>query len=577
MKVLMAQLDYILGNFEYNTKKMLDVISKHGNDTDVIVFSELCFTGYYPKDYLQRIGFIDIQDEYMRKVQAATRGIRASVVVGFADRNPFIGKPLFNALAVFDNGEIAHIYRKILLCDYNIFNEPRHFESGNKPGLITLKGKRIGFLICEDAWNEKDSPVYTTDPVARLERELLDLIISINGSPSNVGKQEQRYHVISGVAKRCNAPVVYVNQVGGYDDIIFDGASFAVARDGSVSYSLESFVESCSALELTDCGAWASTTIGKSIPSPKVISENELKYQQPIVGIRDYMAKCGFTQAVIGLSGGIDSAAVAMLAAMAIGSENVTCILMPNFPISSQGSVDDALKFCENFGVKHYVYPIGNAFNAYVDMHVSVYGEKPSNLAMENWQARERGKILMEYSNNNPSSIVLATGNKSETSVGYCTTFGDMCGGLNPIGDLYKTDVRDICYYHNNKNPQMLIPEVIITKGPSAELSLGQMDTDSLPPYEILDPILKLYIEAYAMTEEERAVCIKALAMTSTSVVGRVLRMVDRSEYKRQLSTVILRVRQIAFGDGRQFPITGQYFDEQICKKILGRFSGGAV
>ena len=236
MKILMAQKNYILGDIPGNTAKILAEIERHGNDVDLIVFSELCFTGYYPKDYLQRVGFIDVQDEQMARVRRATEGIRAAVVVGFADRNPFLGKPLFNALGILEDGELTFVYHKQLLCDYNIFNEPRHFETGTKPGLARIKGKRVGFLICEDAWNDAKNPQYGNDPVARLERENLDLIISINGSPSNIGKQRQRAEVIGGVARRCNAPVVYVNQVGGYDDIVYDGASMVVDRSGKVQY-----------------------------------------------------------------------------------------------------------------------------------------------------------------------------------------------------------------------------------------------------------------------------------------------------------------------------------------------------
>jgi NAD+ synthetase len=342
---------------------------------------------------------------------------------------------------------------------------------------------------------------------------------------------------------------------------------------------MDSFQESCGVVELTSFGTWVEKPgIGSFLQrEPKPISEVELKYEQAILGIRDYMGKCKvpFTTAIIGLSGGIDSAIVSALAARAVGSENVVCILMPNFPISSQGSVDDAIQFCENFGIKYFIDPISEAYQAWIQRYTAIYGKEPNRLTKENWQARERGKTLMAYSNDIPCSIVLATGNKSETSVGYCTTFGDMCGGLNPIGDLYKTDVREICWYHNEVCREMKIPEVIITKGPSAELSEGQMDTDSLPPYEILDPILRLYIESHVMTESEKQSCISALAMTSSSIVGRVLKMVDASEYKRQISTVILRIRQVAFGDGRQFPITGQYFDEKFCMKLLHRPTSG--
>lgn len=573
MKILLAQKNYILGDIPGNTAKILAEIGRHGNEVDLMVFSELCFTGYYPKDYLQRVGFIDVQDEHLAMVRQATRGIRSAVVVGFADHNPFLGKPLFNALGVLENGELTFVYHKHLLCDYNIFNELRHFETGTRPGVAAVKGKRIGFLICEDAWNDKHAPQYGSDPVARLEREQLDLIISINGSPSNIGKQKQRMEVIGRVAKRCSAPVIYVNQVGGYDDLVYDGASLVVDRCGQTMYMLPSFAEASEIVEMMNCGNICQST-GNLKPYPSPLDDTELFYRQAVLGIRDYLGKTGFSKAVIGLSGGIDSAVVTMMAVKALGSDNVTAILMPS-RFSSTGSIDDSVELCRNFGIAYHINSIEEEFSLGVETFEKVYAKQPGRLTMENMQARIRGRKLMEFSNDN-GALVLSTGNKSETSVGYCTLYGDMVGAFNPLGDLYKTDVWEIARYHNEKNPKMLIPEKILTKAPSAELFEGQKDSDNLPEYPVLDAILKLYIEQNSIGDPEKQACVAALAMTPTSVIGRVLRMVDNAEYKRQQAATILRMRQVAFGDGRQFPITGKYFDEQFCYQLLGRCSGGA-
>jgi NAD+ synthetase len=574
MKILMAQKNYILGDIPGNTAKILAEIQRHGNEVDLIVFSELCFTGYYPKDYLQRVGFIDVQDEHLAAVRRATRGIRASVVVGFADRNPFLGKPLFNALGLLENGELTFVYHKQLLCDYNIFNELRHFETGTRPGVAMVKGKRLGFLICEDAWNDGETLQYGVDPVARLEREKLDLVVSINGSPSNIGKQQQRMEVIGRVARRCGAPVVYVNQVGGYDDIVYDGASLVVDRTGLTQYMLPGFEEASEIVELMGHGNICQDVAGGMHPYPAPLDDRELFYRQAVLGIRDYLGKTGFGQAVIGLSGGIDSAVVTMMAVMAVGRENVTALLMPS-RFSSRGSIDDSLELCRNFGIASHINPIEEEFSLGVANFARVYGKEPGRLTMENMQARIRGRKLMEFSNDN-GALVLSTGNKSETSVGYCTLYGDMVGAFNPLGDLYKTDVREIARYHNERYPELAIPAAILTKAPSAELFEGQKDSDSLPEYGVLDAILKLYVEQNSIGEREKRECLATLALTPTSVIGRVLRLVDSAEYKRQQGATILRMRQVAFGDGRQFPITGKYFDEQFCQQLLGRCSGGA-
>lgn len=574
LKILMAQLNYIVGDIAGNVGRMVEIVRQHGKDVDLIVFSELAATGYYPYDFITRAGFVAVQDEHLLTLQKATRDMRAAVVVGHIDRNPFAGKPFFNSLSLFENGEKSCTYHKHLLCDYDIFNEPRHFEPGNRPGLITLHGRRIGFLICEDAWNGKENPLYRVDPVSHLEREKLDIIISVNASPSNVRKQARRYEVIGSVARRCNCPVLYVNQVGGYDDIVYDGASFVANRDGGIIYGMPAFREAIGIVELQNCGAIASSPArgddGGLIVTPKPMDDIELIYRQTILGIHDYIRKCGFTGAVVGSSGGVDSAVTLALAVEALGPERVSAVTMPS-RFSSEGSVSDSVELCRNLGIRLFSDPIEEEFAAWLNNYAGIYGKRPDKLTMENRQARIRGGKLMAFSNDHPGVLVLSTGNKSEVCAGYCTLYGDMCGGLNALGDIYKTQVYGIGRLHNRLRPDRQIPESIFIKEPSAELSEGQRDSDSLLPYEILDPALMLFIEHDLLTPEEREECRSKLAMTSSPAIERAIRLVDKAQFKRNQSAPIIRVQRRSFGPGWQVPVASRYADDRFIQEVVGR------
>lgn len=574
LKILMAQLNYVAGDCSGNAKKMLDLVVKQGNNVDLIVFSELSVTGYYPHDFIDRVGFIDDQNQQLDLIRKATAGIRAAVVVGHMTRNPFAGKDFFNSLSVYENGRISLTYHKQLLCDYDIFNEPRHFEPGSRPGLMELKGKRLGFLICEDAWYRSNAagPLYRIDPVSNLEHEKLDLIVSINASPSNVQKQAARRQASGDLARRCNCPVVYVNQVGGYDDIVYDGDSLVVSRSGGVSYALGAFRESVGAVELHDSGTISSCNVPETDSlgvNPVPMESIPLIYEQTVTGIRDYIRKCGFKGAVVGCSGGVDSAVTIALAVQALGCENVFAITMPS-RFSSDGSVDDSVELCRNLGVRLYNDPIEDEFAAWLDGYEAVYGKRPDRLTLENKQARIRGSKIMAFSNDNPGIMALTTGNKSELSEGYCTLYGDMCGGLNVLGDIYKTQVYAIGEYYNSVHgPQ--IPESIFSKAPSAELSEGQKDSDSLLPYEILDPLLMLYIEFNSLSAEEIVAYRRIISETPLKELERAIRLVDRAQFKRDQGARIIRVQRRSFGPGWQIPIAGQYNNDRYIKNILGR------
>ncbi|MCM0082381.1 NAD+ synthase [Geomonas sp. Red32] len=575
LKIMMAQLNYLVGDLPGNVGKMIELVRRHGNEVDLIVFSELAATGYYPYDYITRAGFVDAQDEQLLLLQQATAGMRAGVVVGHISRNPFAGKPFFNSLSLIENGARSYTYHKHLLCDYDIFNEPRHFEPGNRPGLVTFRGQRIGFLICEDAWNAADIPLYQVDPVSHLERERLDLVVSINASPSNVRKQLKRHQVIGAAARRCGCPVVYVNQVGGYDDIVFDGASFVAERSGGIGYGLPSFEEALAVIEVGESGAIApvaaSVAAGQLTANPQPMDDIELIYRQSIVGIRDYVGKCGFTGAVVGSSGGVDSAVTLALAVEALGPENVFAITMPNELFSSAGSVRDSEALCANLGIPLYSDPITKEYELWLENYRAVYGKEPERLTRENRQARIRGGKVMAFSNDRPGVLALSTGNKSEVCEGYCTLYGDMCGGLNVLGDIYKTQVYEIGRLHNRLRPERCIPEEIFTKEPSAELSEGQKDSDSLLPYEILDPVLMLFIEHDLLEDEEREECLGKLAGTPTAALERAIRLVDRAQFKRNQAAPIIRVQRRSFGPGWQVPVAARYVDDRFIQEVVGR------
>lgn len=578
MKITMAQINTVVGDLVGNADKIISIVNDRKEFSDIIVFPELTLTGYPPLDLIERKGFCEEQLAQLARVVEATRGSKAGVVVGFFEPNTGVGKPFFNSLAFISNGIVLHKYHKRLLPTYNIFDEHRHFEPGDRAGVVRFNGLNIGLLICEDMWNDKaitDKFIYPINPVEETAQHHPDLLISINASPSNVGKPEYRLEKFSGIVKEYGIPLVYVNQVGGNDDLVFDGTSFAIDAQGNVLEVLGSFEEKYftvemklekgkfilgykDALDERDSKKWLASGLWKMEPS-------EFYFKQIVLGIKDYVRKCGFKKAVIASSGGIDSALVLALAVEALGAENVEAITMPS-AISSAGSVDDSVVLCRNLGVKLHTYPIAETVNQMLNV-MGVFVNKwddLKSLTKENLQARIRGTVLMAFTNQFPEFLPLTTGNKSECAVGYCTIYGDMNGGLAPISDLYKTEVWALSRFINTYKGKEVIPYAIIDKEPSAELYEGQKDQDSLPPYDVLDAVLIPYIEGNEIDPKILKQCSDIVAKAGFKDFSKIHRMVDRSEFKRRQAAPTIRVHAKAWGSGRRMPIAQRHSPSNV-------------
>ncbi|MEN6629353.1 MAG: NAD+ synthase [Sulfuricella sp.] len=550
MNIVLAQLNYTVGDLRGNADKIIGALAANA-DADLVVFSELALTGYYPMDLILRPDFIAAMERHLARIMAATQHIRAAAVVGYVARNASqVGKPYFNALGVFSAGAQLAEYHKQLLPTYNIFDESRHFEPGAGTGTLDFRGVKLGFLICEDGWPAY-SPLYAKNPVADLAALAVDAIVSINASPADTGKAELREGLFRQLAKRYQRPIIYVNQVGANDSIVYDGHSFFCDRNGRIRARLPGYAEAIAAVTI----APGTEQDGKIAPLPA--SFEEMAYRQILLGLRDYVRKCGFSSVVVGSSGGIDSTLTLALARDALGADNVTAITMPS-TYSSAGSVLDSQTLCERLGVHLITHPIGALFNQYRSDFGGAFGEEASRLTQENIQARIRGAILMEFSNQF-GALVLSTGNKSELAVGYATLYGDMNGGINLIGDLYKMEVYAVSRYVNRLAGSEIIPAAILDKEPSAELSPNQKDSDSLPPYPVLDAVLKLYIEHDLMDSDQADAQRRILADNEFTDIAKICRLVDNAEFKRKQAPPIVRVHQRAFGFGRQLPIVQRY------------------
>jgi NAD+ synthase (glutamine-hydrolysing) len=563
LKIEVAQTNPTVGDLRGNVQLMVEA-ARRARDAEaaLVVFPELSLTGYYPGDLLDDESFLDKVEAAFGELLLASRQMPTlHWVVGLPVRCSGPGKRLHNALRVIRAGEVMLQYAKQLLPTYNVFDERRHFEPGpDAARVLQIAGVRIGFLVCEDGWNDGGQD-YAINPFARLADAAPDLVISINASPSNIGKREQRHQIFTAAAARTRLPILYVNQVGGQDQLVYDGASFAVEADGRVVWESARFETA-----LTTLGFQGGRFLLGDEPPPAVPAQglpaSEFYRRQIVLGIRDYAHRCGFRQAVVGSSGGIDSALTLALAVEALGADNVTAITMPS-RFSSIGSVDDSVALCRNLGVQLREHPIAAEVSAYEEGFRQAFGMPLAGVALENLQARVRGTILMEFSNAF-GHLLLTTGNKSEISVGYCTLYGDTNGGLGPIGDLYKTEVFALAQHLNDQAARELIPAAILTKPPSAELAPGQKDTDSLPPYEVLDNILKLHIEGSRLSAQElddTRTFVDRLTESDEgrALVSRILRMVARNEYKRRQAPPVIRVRGRAFGSGRQMPIAAVY------------------
>ncbi|PKL76224.1 MAG: NAD+ synthase [Candidatus Melainabacteria bacterium HGW-Melainabacteria-1] len=542
MKIALAQINTTVGALKQNTSKIIAGIEQaRSTGAELVLFPELSITGYPPLDLLDSDSFIDKNLACLQEIIATTAGITA--IVGFVDRNRTRqGKHLYNAVAVIRDCAVISTHYKMLLPTYDVFDEDRYFEPADQVFPVEINGLRVGVTICEDLWNDSDfwsRRLYLRDPAAELHAQGIELLLCISASPFHVGKPQLRLEMLQALSRKYQVASIYLNLVGGNDSLIFDGHSFAVDAHGEPAWFGEGFVEQFSLIDLERLSP-APTTFA---PDMGMI-ENALA-----LGIRDYLAKTGFKSVVLGLSGGIDSAITAALAVKALGAANVLGVAMPS-QYSSEGSVSDAYALAENLGIRCETIPIRDIFDGFKQALSPIFADIPEDVTEENLQARIRGNLLMALSNKY-GHLLLTTGNKSEMAVGYCTLYGDMCGGLGVIADLPKTWVYQLAEYLNRD--QEVIPRNTITKPPSAELRPDQTDQDSLPPYEILDGILTAYIEEHRSAEE-----IIGLGHAAETVHW-VLKRINLNEYKRRQAPPGLKVTRKAFGQGRRFPIARGY------------------
>lgn len=545
MKIALAQLNYHVGNFEANTQKIVSAISdaeKQG--AELVVFSELCICGYPARDFLEFDDFILQCTSALDEIAKHTNKVAA--LIGCPRKNPVKeGKDLFNSAFFLYEGKAKHVTDKTLLPVYDVFDELRYFEPNSKFEVFEFKGQKLAITICEDIWNVgNDNPMYLSCPMEELIKQSPDIIINLSASPFSYLQHEERMKVIRANVERYKIPMVYVNQVGAQTELIFDGGSVVVNEKGETVEQLKFFEEEIKMISTDDR---RPNTEGQTVI--RHTSQVNLIYNALVLGIHDYFAKLGFKKAILGLSGGIDSALVLCLAVQALGKENVLSLLLPS-GYSSDHSLADAKQLCENLGAKYETVPIENNFQAFIQTLSPFFKDLPFNVAEENLQARVRGTLLMAFSNKF-GYILLNTTNKSEAAVGYGTLYGDMCGGLAVLGDVYKTQVYELSNYINRNSE--IIPQNIISKAPSAELRPNQKDSDSLPEYDMLDKILFQYIEKRKGPKELVAQGF------DKKLVDRVLKMVNGSEWKRNQAPPILRISPKAFGMGRRMNIEGKY------------------
>jgi NAD+ synthase (glutamine-hydrolysing) len=540
MKIAIAQINPVIGDFSHNCSRIIRYSEKaKALNCDLIVFSELVIPGYPPRDLLEKPDFIQSNLEALQFVSETIRGI--GVICGFVEKNPGDrGNPLFNAAALFEDGRMLHKVQKQLLPTYDVFDERRYFEPGKENRVIAYKGRKIGLTICEDAWNDQDiiqKRIYPIDPVALLVQQGADLLINLSASVYHAGKADFRVHMLGSIAGKYGVPLIYANQVGGNDSVLFDGASMAFDACGEKIAQAADFEEDLVAVDLNIPGSRELHPVSESL------SASVLKAL--VTGTRDYVKKCGFSKAVVGLSGGIDSALTLAIAKMALGRENVSAVFMPS-PYTSRDNYEDTAELCRRLDIELTTIPIDGIFREFTAVLSPGFNTDSPGIAEQNIQARIRGTLLMAISNMN-GSLVLSTGNKSELAVGYCTLYGDMNGGLAVISDVPKTLVYDLSRYLNASSS--VIPERILEKAPSAELKPGQTDQDDLPPYEILDAILKASIEDLMSFED--------IVRTGfdPALVRDILSRIDRNEYKRSQAAPGLKVTSKAFGYGRRYPL----------------------
>jgi NAD+ synthetase len=546
MKIALAQVNPTVGDFTGNSARILQAaLDAKQRGADLAVFSELCLCGYLPQDLLERPGFIE---RNRTELLALAQKLPLPTIVGYVGQaHERVGKPIANTAALIANGRVVFEQQKMLLPAYDVFDEARYFQPARNQSVFPLDGLKAGITICEDIWNDKNfwaSRLYDRDPVTELIAKGAEIVINISASPYTIGKPAVRLEMLRSLARTHGKPVIYVNQVGGDDSLVFDGSSVAVMPDGRVVAQAKSFEED---LVIFD----TANGSGEIRPQPK--TELEATYIALVCGTRDYLRKCGFQCVTIGLSGGIDSAVVACIAVEAIGATNVYGVAMPG-PFSSPGSLIDARQLAESLGIEFTILPITEVYEKYLGALQPAFANRPAAVAEENIQARIRGNFLMALSNKF-GSMVLSTGNKSEMAVGYCTLYGDMAGGLAVISDVPKTMVYELAHFINCRaNGRELIPVSSLTKPPSAELRPNQVDQDTLPPYEVLDRVLRAYVEEVKSPQE-----ISDHDGVPIDLVRSIVTHVDRAEYKRKQAPPGLKITSRAFGFGRPFPIAQKF------------------
>lgn len=545
MRIAIAQLNQTIGALSKNTAKVKDYILRAAdNRSGLVIFSELVLSGYPPKDLLLYNSFVDRERELLEKEILPLTSGGPAVIIGSSHCQNGV---LYNAALYLEEGKIKTVHRKSLLPNYDVFDEERYFKPAPERSVEVVSDLPTAITVCEDIWNDSDyneRPLYSTDPLIDLFAGGARLLINISASPYHLGKQKLREDLLTFLARKYNTGAIYVNQVGGNDELIFDGSSLVYNNRGELLYRAAAFGEDLFYIESEDLYKTAEKIC---LPAEENIAT---VLQALTLGLRDYIAKTGFSKAVLGLSGGIDSALVAAIAVEALGAENVLGLIMPS-PYSSDHSVKDALALADNLGMEGRIIEINKPFRAYLELF-NINGNPWQDLAEESLQARIRGNLVMHVSNRE-GYLALTTGNKSELAVGYCTLYGDMAGGLAVIADLPKMMVYELANHFNKISKKEIIPQNTITKAPSAELRPDQKDEDSLPPYSLLDPVLQLYIEENLSITE---ICERGF---EKEIVEKIVKMVDRAEFKRRQAAPGLRITTRAFGSGRRMPIARSY------------------
>jgi NAD+ synthase (glutamine-hydrolysing) len=549
MRLALAQLDFTVGAFDANFEKIRTAVAQAGSaGAELVVFSEMAATGYPPRDLLGHPRFIDLNLDLLDRVARLSTGTLA-ILLGFVDRNPSaVGKRLFNAVALCQSGRVVGRQYKSLLPTYDVFDEDRYFEPASTVAPMALGSRRLGVTICEDVWNDRDfwpERLYHRDPVCELADQGADLLVNISASPFILGKAALRREMIRQEGMKHGRYFFYLNQVGGNDELLFDGHSIGIDPQGAEVVRARDFAEDFVVYDVPPAGAAAPPPVLREVSQ----SDDEAAYRALVLGLADYARKCGFSSAVLGLSGGIDSAVTACLAADALGPRRVVGVAMPS-RYSSPQSCTDAADLARNLGIDFQVIPIDAVFQTYLDVLAPAFSGRAADLTEENLQARIRGAALMALSNKF-GHLVLSTGNKSELAVGFCTLYGDMSGGLAILNDVPKTFVYRLAHFINRE--RAIIPPSTVTKAPTAELRPNQLDADSLPPYEVLDGIIDGYV---ARQLDVDAIC--ALGFDRAVVVD-VVRRIDLSEYKRRQAAPGIKISSKAFGVGRRYPIAADY------------------